>query len=763
MMNNHFADIILPLAYKGILTYSIPVEMDGSVQPGSRVLVQLGNRKLYSGIVSRIHNIPPDAKNLRPVMRVLDAEPVVNEIQLKLWNWISEYYMCSAGEVMKAALPSDLCLEGVTEIPMTEKYRPKEESFVRLASAFTEDRLNAFLDSLSRAPVQLRLLTVYLDLSGYVPEALVQPVRKSLLLKEAGSAPGSIDGLLKKGILEIIEMETGRLADYKSPAEPLKQLTGEQETALKELKKIFSDRETVLLHGVTSSGKTEIYIHLIEEQLKMGKQVLYLLPEIALTTQIIQRLQKHFGPVTGIYHSRFSNAERVEIWNRVGRQDRAKEYNLIIGARSALFLPFRNLGLIIVDEEHDGSYKQHDPAPRYNARDSAIVLAGFHRAKTVLGSASPSVETYNNAITGKYGLVELRERFGSVKLPGIVLADTREAYRKKLMVSHFTPQLIEAIDGALANNEQVVLFQNRRGFSPYLECPECGWIPKCVQCAVSLTYHKGITRMVCHYCGYSSPIPSQCGNCGSPGLQTRGFGTEKIEDEIKIVFPSARVARMDQDTTRGKNSFERIIRAMEDGQTDILIGTQMISKGLDIENLTVVGILNADNLLNYPDFRAHERSFQLMEQVSGRAGRRTKTGKVVIQTSDPGNKMIRLVLNHDYRNMFRIQMDERKAFNYPPFCRMIRISVKHRDRSLLNSYSDILARDLKSEFGKRILGPEFAPVSQVQLWYIKNILVKLEREKPAAKAKMYISGAIERLLREKGASSLRIAVDVDPY
>ncbi len=763
MMNNHFADIILPLAYKGILTYSIPVEMDGSVQPGSRVLVQLGNRKLYSGIVSRIHNIPPDAKNLRPVMRVLDAEPVVNEIQLKLWNWISEYYMCSAGEVMKAALPSDLCLEGVTEIPMTEKYRPKEESFVRLASAFTEDRLNAFLDSLSRAPVQLRLLTVYLDLSGYVPEALVQPVRKSLLLKEAGSAPGSIDGLLKKGILEIIEMETGRLADYKSPAEPLKQLTGEQETALKELKKIFSDRETVLLHGVTSSGKTEIYIHLIEEQLKMGKQVLYLLPEIALTTQIIQRLQKHFGRVTGIYHSRFSNAERVEIWNRVGRQKGAKEYNLIIGARSALFLPFRNLGLIIVDEEHDGSYKQHDPAPRYNARDSAIVLAGFHRAKTVLGSASPSVETYNNAITGKYGLVELRERFGSVKLPGIVLADTREAYRKKLMVSHFTPQLIEAIDGALANNEQVVLFQNRRGFSPYLECPECGWIPKCVQCAVSLTYHKGITRMVCHYCGYSSPIPSQCGNCGSPGLQTRGFGTEKIEDEIKIVFPSARVARMDQDTTRGKNSFERIIRAMEDGQTDILIGTQMISKGLDIENLTVVGILNADNLLNYPDFRAHERSFQLMEQVSGRAGRRTKTGKVVIQTSDPGNKMIRLVLNHDYRNMFRIQMDERKAFNYPPFCRMIRISVKHRDRSLLNSYSDILARDLKSEFGKRILGPEFAPVSQVQLWYIKNILVKLEREKPAAKAKMYISGAIERLLREKGASSLRIAVDVDPY
>ncbi len=763
MMNNHFADIILPLAYKGLFTYSIPAEIEGSVNPGSRVLVQLGNRKLYSGIVNRIHDIPPDAKNIRPVMRVLDAEPVVNEIQLKLWSWVSEYYMCSAGEVMKAALPSDLCLEGVTEIPVTEKYKPREESFVRLSSAFTEDRLNEILDSLARAPVQLRLLTVYLDLSGYVPDSPVRPVRKSYLLREAGSAPGSIDGLLKKGILEIVEIETGRLADYNAPAESLKQLTGEQETAFMELKKIFSNRETVLLHGVTSSGKTEIYIHLIEEQLKMGKQVLYLLPEIALTTQIIQRLKKHFGPVTGIYHSRFSNAERVEIWNRVGRQNGAKEYNLIIGARSALFLPFRNLGLVIVDEEHDGSYKQHDPAPRYNARDSAIVLAGFHRAKTVLGSASPSIETYNNAITGKYGLVELRERYGSVKLPGIVLADTREAYRKKLMVSHFTPQLLEAIDGALANNEQVVLFQNRRGFSPYLECPECGWIPKCVQCAVSLTYHKGIARMVCHYCGYSSPIPSQCGNCSSPGLQTKGFGTEKIEDEIKIVFPAARVARMDQDTTRGKNSFEKIIRDLEEGQTDILIGTQMISKGLDIENLTVVGILNADNLLNYPDFRAHERSFQLMEQVSGRAGRRTKTGKVVIQTSDPGNRMIRLVLNHDYRNMFRIQMDERKAFNYPPFCRMIRISVKHHDRSLLNSYSDILARDLKAEFGKRILGPEFAPVSQVQLWYIKNILIKLEREKPASRAKTYISGAIERLLREKGASALRIAVDVDPY
>lgn len=762
-MNNHFADIILPLAYKGLFTYSIPCEMTGSVHCGSRVLVQLGNRKLYSGIVNRIHNTPPQARNIRPLARVLDPEPVVNGFQLKLWSWISEYYMCSAGEVMKAALPSDLCLEGVTEAAVTEKYKPREETYARLAETFPEERLNEILDSLERAPVQLRILTVYLDLSGYVPGGFIKPVRKSLLLKEAGSAPGGIGGLVKKGILELLEMETGRLADSDKPLESLKELTSEQASALRDIRNSFLEKDTILLHGVTSSGKTELYIHLIDEQLKNGKQVLYLLPEIALTTQIIQRLQKHFGKVTGVYHSRFSNAERVEIWNRVGGFNNAGEYNLVIGARSALFLPFRNLGLVIVDEEHDGSYKQHDPAPRYNARDSALVLASLYGARSVLGSASPSIESYSNALSGKYGLVELKQRYGYVKLPEIVLADSREAYRKKLMVSHFTPQLLEAIDDALANNEQVILFQNRRGFSPYLECPECGWIPKCVQCAVSLTYHKGISRMVCHYCGYTSAIPSSCGNCDSTGIQTRGFGTEKIEDEIRIVFPSARVARMDQDTTRGKNSFERILRSLEEGQTDILIGTQMISKGLDIENLTVVGILNADNLLNFPDFRAHERSFQLMEQVSGRAGRRTKPGKVVIQTSDPGHRMIRLVLNHDYRNMFRIQMEERKAFNYPPFCRMIRISVKHRDRKLLNGLSDFLARDLKAEFGKRVLGPEFPPVSQIQLLYIKNILIKLEREKPASKAKTYISEAIERLLKEKGASSLRISVDVDPY
>ena len=763
MMENHFADIILPLAVKGTFTYGIPEEMDGKISPGSRVLVQFGKKKLYSGIVYRIHNDTHSSLNIRPVTSVLDPVPAVNGIQLKFWFWISEYYMCSIGEVMKAALPSDLCLEGVTEVPVNEKYKPREETFVKLASELSENELNGIFDKLAKAPKQYKTLAAFLELSGYADDRNSKAIRKSLLIKETGSSQASIDGLLKKKILSLITLETGRISDAEMPAEPKKDLSEAQNVALDAVSEIFREKEIALLHGVTSSGKTEIYIHLIEEQLKKGKQVLYLLPEIALTTQIIQRLNRHFSKVTGIYHSRFSNAEKVEIWNRVAGTEAGKEYRLIIGVRSALLLPFRNLGLIVVDEEQDGSYKQHDPAPRYHARDCAIVLAGLHKAKTILGSASPSIESYNNASSGKYGLVELKERYGLIKLPEIILANSREAYRKKLMVSHFTPQLLESIDEALGNNEQVILFQNRRGFSPYIQCPECGWIPKCIQCAVSLTYHKGFNRMVCHYCGFSTGIPAQCGNCHSPGMATRGFGTEKIEDEIKIVFPSARVARMDQDTTKGKNSFERLIRALEEREVDILIGTQMISKGLDIENLTVVGILNADNLLNFPDFRAHERSFHMMEQVSGRAGRRQKTGKVIIQTSDPDNKIIRLVLNHDYKNMFRIQLEERRAFNYPPFCRLLKIIIKHKDRSLLNSFSDFLGRDLRRQFGRNLLGPEFPIISRIQLWYLKTILIKLDKEKPVAKAKQSIIESIERLEKEKGASGLKIAIDVDPY
>jgi primosomal protein N' (replication factor Y) len=758
-----FADIILPLAIRERFTYLIPDEFSETIKKGKRVLVQFGNKKLYSGIVCRLHNDIPGIENIRPVKDVIDASPVVNEIQLKHWQWISDYYICSEGEVMKAAMPAAFFPEGETSVPVIEKYKPKEETFIKLATEFTEQKLNEILDSLSRAPKQNETLSAYLRLTGYTSGMEIKPVRKSLLLKEAGSSSGIIEALTVKGIIKNISMEVGRLKDAGNMTESLRKLSEAQLITYNSICNAFKEKDITLLHGVTSSGKTEIYIHFIEEQLKKGKQVLYMLPEIALTSQIILRLKKHFGNITGIYHSRFNDQERVEIWKKVADENCSTGYRLLLGVRSSIFLPFSNLGLVIIDEEHDGSYKQHDPAPRYHARDSAIILSGLHKAKTLLGSASPSVESYNNVVQGKYGFAELKERYGLIKLPEIILANTREAYRKKLMVSHFTPELLQAVDEALGRNEQVILFQNRRGFSPYIECSECGWIPVCIQCAVNLTYHKGINKLVCHYCGFTTGLPSRCGSCNSTGMVTRGFGTEKIEDEIKIVFPSARVARMDQDTTRTKNSFHQIIRAFEEQRIDILIGTQMISKGLDFENLTVVGVLNADNLLNYPDFRAHERSFQLLEQVSGRAGRRQKQGKVIIQTADPANKIIRMVLRHDYLSMFKMQSEERKTFNYPPFCRMIRISLKHKDRSQLNNYAGILGDDLKTLFGKRILGPEYPLISRIQSWYIKTILIKMEKEIYGAKSRQLILETIERLEMVKGASSLRIAIDVDPY
>jgi len=762
-MSENYADIILPLAIKGRLTYSIPFAMRKIARPGAKVIVQLGTRKLYSGIIARIHDENPGLSKIRSIVKLIDGESSVNERQLMLWKWISDYYMCSEGEVMKAAVPGILFPEGETTVSVEEKYRPKTETFVKLAGDFSEGELNTILDKLKKAAKQADLLTAYLHLSEYDHLSQARPVKKSLLLKNSGATPAILDALKKKGLLDSISMEVGRLPVNELITLPVNKLSAAQQSVFESIKDHFREKDVVLLHGITSSGKTEIYIHLIEEQIKKGKQVLYLLPEIALTTQIIQRLKKHFGSLTGVYHSRFNEQEKAEIWKRVSDNEASEGYKLILGVRSSIFLPFSDLGLVIIDEEHDGSYKQHDPAPRYHARDSAVMLAAFHRAKTIMGSASPSVESYYNAVNRKYGLAELKERFGSVRLPHIVLANTSEAYRKKLMVSHFTPELLNAIDQALGKKEQVILFRNRRGFSPYIECPECGWIQVCKQCAVNMTYHKAAGNMVCHYCGYRTAVPSNCGNCCSPGLATRGFGTEKIEDEIKIVFPEARIGRMDQDTTRGKNSFTKIIKAFEERRIDILIGTQMISKGLDFENLTVVGILNADSLLNFPDFRAHERSFQLMEQVSGRAGRRQKQGKVIIQTSDPSNKTIRFVLRHDYYGMYKVQEDERKAFNYPPFCRMIRINLKHKDRMLLNDFAGNLANELRNSFGKRILGPEFPLIYQVQLYYIKTILVKIEKQWPPAKAKMIIRGSMERIQKMKGAGGLKISVDVDPY
>ena len=754
MTQTLYADIILPLAVRGRFTYEVPEGISEMLKPGMRVIVPFGSNRLYTGIVCAIHHNKPVFSNIRKVKDLIDNSPSVNEFQLKLWFWISEYYMCGEGEVMKAALPAEISMNS---------FKPKLETCIKLSGNFTDDELNKFLDSLKKAPRQQELLLTYLALSGYAEGSAVTIVRKSVLLSESHAAPNILDTLISKGILLSFSQPVSRIAVSGRNSQPVKKLSEAQSVAYESIKKQLKEKDIVLLHGVTSSGKTEIYIHLIEEQLKMGRQVLYMLPEIALTTQIIERLKYHFGDQTGVYHSKLSDAERVEIWRKVAGDDPSGNYRLILGVRSSIYLPFKNLGIVIIDEEHDGSYKQHDPAPRYHARDSAIMLAALHNAKTILGSASPSIETYNNAVTGKYGLAELKERFGLIKLPEIILANTREAYKRKMMVSHFTPELLHAMDDALGKEEQIILFQNRRGFSPYIECSECGWIPVCIQCAVNLTYHKSINRMVCHYCGYNTGMPSKCGNCNSTGMVTRGFGTEKIEDEIKLVFPSARVARMDQDTTRSRNSFNRIIKAFEERRIDILIGTQMISKGLDFENLTVVGVLNADNLLHYPDFRAHERSFQMLEQVSGRAGRRSKQGRVVIQTSDPGNRIIRLVLRHDFEGMFRMQAEERKSFNYPPFSRMVRINIKHKDRALLNHYSEILGKDLKQLFGKRVLGPESPVISQVQLWYIKTILIKIEREKPPAKAKMLITEAVERIEKEKGASALRIAVDVDPY
>jgi primosomal protein N' (replication factor Y) (superfamily II helicase) len=759
-MTKHLADIILPLAVKGTFTYVIPDEFVDNIQPGSRVAVQFGNRKLYSGIVFSIHQEMSVEGSFKPITDLLDIVPLVNEIQLKLWKWISEYYMCSIGEVMKAALPLGFFLDDNTN---KEKYKPKTESFVILSQKYGEPELNDILDNLFRAPRQYELLSVYLEMTGYQNNADLLPVSKNVLLSKAGALTSSLTSLEQKGILNSFQKEVGRLTSYIVVKEPLRHLSEVQTESFFSIIEQFKKKDTVLLDGVTSSGKTEIYIHLIEQELKKGKQVLYMLPEIAITSQIISRLEKYFGQETGVYHSRFSDSEKVEIWRKVADNKTNRGFRLVIGVRSAIFLPFYNLGLIIVDEEHDGSYKQQDPSPRYNARDSAIILAGMHKAKILLGTATPSIESYHNCINGKFGLVKLTERFGKVKLPEIIVANTKEAYRKKQMVSHFTPELLNATAAALRNDKQVILFQNRRGFSPYIECLECGWIPQCHQCAVKLTYHKGLARLVCHYCGYRETLPSKCPKCGSTEIATRGFGTEKIEDEVKIVFPHARVARLDHDTTRSINALNRIISQFENHEIDILVGTQMISKGLDFENLTVVGILNADNMLNFPDFRAWEKSFQLLEQVSGRAGRRQEEGLVVIQTSDPLNNIIQLVLRHDYVNMYRSQAHERKIFGYPPFTRLIRINLRHKEWGSLNEFAELLGSFLKETFGKRVLGPEAPVITRIHTWHIKTILLKIEKERSVFGAKDIIWKSIERIEKLKGSGSLKISIDVDPY
>lgn len=815
-----YIDVILPLPLGNTFTYSVPDEWAGSVCTGMRVVVPFGRKKMYTGIVSVIHSMAPTLYEAKEIICLLDEHPVVRFPQLKFWEWMSAYYMAYPGEVYQAAIPAGLKLESETQVrinpayeeettltekeykiidalsdgkihtvsdlnkvtemrdtlpllkklmekglvevseELTEKYRPKTENYIRLTSeAASEEELRRIFDELSRSRKQLELLMKYIELSKCLSKNNIVEVSKKELLEKSGCSPAVLNGLTGRNVLEIYQKETGRLDRSEVLTEEKHPLNEYQQTALEEINRQFTDMKTVLLHGITSSGKTELYIHLIEKTLSEKKQVLYLVPEIALTTQLTSRLKRIFGNKLAVYHSRFSDAERVEIWNSLLHD---KGCEVVIGARSALFVPFRKLGLVIVDEEHETSYKQFDPAPRYNARNAAIVLASLHGANTLLGSATPAIESYFNAKTGKYGYVALNQRYREMELPDILIADTKEAYRKKQMEGHFTPLLLEKIRKALQNNEQIILFQNRRGYAPYLECRGCAYVPKCKNCDVSLTVHKFLNKLTCHYCGYTEHIPELCPVCNTPQLEHRGFGTEKIEQEIEEFFPQAHVSRMDVDTTRNKKSYDKIITDFEQGKVDILVGTQMVTKGLDFERVSLVGILNADNMLNFPDFRSHERAFQLMAQVSGRAGRKNKRGTVVLQTSAPEHPVIGQVLRNDYAAMFSTQCTERGQFGYPPYTRLIEITLRHRDVKTTERAAQELAAEFRKVFGKRVFGPNIPPVSRIQNLYIKNILLKIETASSTEKAKEILKQITGQLLTREPYKSLKISVDVDP-
>ncbi|WP_101541790.1 replication restart helicase PriA [Bacteroides cutis] len=814
-----FVDVILPLPLHGCFTYSLSEEIAEEVQIGCRVVVPFGRKKYYTAIVRNIHNAAPTAYEVKEVTALLDAHPILLAEQFKFWEWLADYYLCTQGDVYKAALPSGLKLESETmveynpdfesdiRLPEREQkvldllsveseqcvtklekdsgiknilsvikslldkeaifvkeelkrtYKPKVETRVRLTiAARDEQRLKELFEELERAPKQLDLLMKYIELSGVLGN---QPkeVTKKELLHRASVSPAIFNGLVDKAIFEVYQQEIGRLNLIQSSISPLHPLNDHQQRAYHDIMEVFREKNVCLLHGVTASGKTEIYIHLIEEIISQGKQVLYLLPEIALTTQITERLQRVFGSRLGIYHSKFPDAERVEIWQK---QLSRKGYDIILGVRSSVFLPFRNLGLVIVDEEHENTYKQQDPAPRYHARNAAIVLAAMYGAKTLLGTATPSIETWHNAISGKYGLVELKERYREIQLPEIISVDIKELHRKKRMNGPFSPLLLQYIREALEQKEQVILFQNRRGFAPMIECHTCGWVPKCKNCDVSLTYHKGLNQLTCHYCGYSYQVPRVCPACEGVDLRNRGFGTEKIEDDIKTLFPEATVTRMDLDTTRTRSAYERIIADFEQGKTDILIGTQMVSKGLDFDHVSVVGILNADTMLNYPDFRAYERAFQLMAQVAGRAGRKNKRGRVVLQTKNIDHPIIPQVILNDYEGMVGGQLAERQMFHYPPYYRLIYVYLKNRNETLLDLMAQTMANKLRSVFGSRVLGPDKPPVARVQTLFIRKIIVKIEVNAPMVRARELLMQVQKEMIAEDRFKSLIVYYDVDP-
>ncbi len=755
----HYVDVILPLPLEGTFTYSVPEPMVAQVRMGVRVLVPLGRSKTYTAMAVRLHSEKPEFET-RPIIQVIDAEPVLIEQQLRLWQWISTYYMSPIGDVFKAALPAGLKAE--------ENYRPKTVRCVTLpANLRSEQSLHMALTILKRALKQHQTFSTYLQLShwseidGETPPAHIAEIACDELQNAANASDTVLRQLIQRNFLELYHREVGRLnttGEYHP--ERIQPLSPAQQAAEDSIQKQFNEKNVVLLHGVTSSGKTEIYIHLIKKAIDEGKQVLYLLPEIALTVQMTRRLQNVFGSRLGIYHSKYSDAERVEIWKK---QLSSEPYDVILGARSAVFLPFTRLGFVIVDEEHETSFKQQDPAPRYHARSTAIMLARMYEgAKVLLGTATPSMESYHNACTGKYGYVQLTTRYKDVAMPEIRVVDTKDLYHRKMMRGAFSPDLLEAMRTALRNKKQVLLFQNRRGFAPMVECKVCGWVPKCKNCDVSLTYHRSMNLLTCHYCGYTYPVPKQCPNCESTELLGRGYGTEKIEDRVRELFPEARIARMDLDTTRSAGAYGRIIDDFSCGRTDILIGTQMITKGLDFSGVTVVGILNADTMLNYPDFRAYEQAFQMLSQVSGRAGRRDERGLVILQTKSADLPVIQQVVAGDFQTFARDLLEERSMFRYPPFYHLVYVYLRHRNDQLVDSAAIEMASRLRQAFADRVLGPDKPAVARVKTESIRKIVIKLEQGINLPLARQCMAEARTQLLQDKRYAAMTVFFDVDP-
>ncbi|WP_452600200.1 replication restart helicase PriA [Pontimicrobium sp. MEBiC01747] len=815
----HFIDVILPIPLEKLFTYSITKAEADFLKVGMRVSIPFGKSKIYTGLVGAIHTQAPLAYEAKAIHQILDESPIVTKKQLELWQWIAKYYMCSVGEIMRAALPNAFILESETLISKNslkeindaelkddeflvyealhfqsalkiqeisnildkknvlpvikrliekeaitlqeeiyEKYKPKYVRYVKLNANYTsEESLQQLLDDLSRAAKQRQVIMTLFSISAKTKK----PIKVSDLVAESKTSSAIIKALIDKDILEEYHIQTDRVQYSGEDNENSKALNEYQTEALQQIQETFTTQNVTLLHGVTSSGKTEVYVKLIEAILEKGEQILYLLPEIALTTQLVNRLQNYFGEQVAVFHSKYSVHERVEVWNNV--LNNSAKAKIILGARSSIFLPFHKLGLVIVDEEHEQSFKQFDPAPRYHARDTAIVLAHLHGAKTLLGSATPSLESYYNAKENKYGLVEITRRYNNVQLPDIELVDIKDKHKRKLMKGHFSDRMLEEIAETLEEGHQVILFQNRRGYSPIVECNTCGHSPQCPNCDVSLTYHQYRNQLRCHYCGHTNAMLQKCMACGTANLDTKGFGTEQIEAEVKQLFPKHTVGRMDLDTTKGKYGYEKIITALEQQEIDILVGTQMLTKGLDFRNVKLVGIMNADNMLNFPDFRAHERSFQLMLQVSGRAGRTDKRGKVLIQTYNPYHKILQQVSTNNYKEMFSEQLQERYNFKYPPFYRLIKITIKHKDYDRVNMASEWFAKSLRQVFKANILGPEFPPVSRIRNQYHKNILIKIAPKQSLAKTKAAIVKINTSFSLVKDFRPVRVIINVDNY